>query len=43
MDKIPGLNAPMTGDQKWALAFMVVAAAMNLIAIYLLATGRLGL
>jgi hypothetical protein len=29
--KIPGLNAPMTSGQKWALTFAIVAALANLI------------
>lgn len=42
-EKIPGLNAPMTSGQKWALFFMFVVMGMNLLALYLLVTGRLGL
>lgn len=43
MEPIPGLNAPMTCGQKWSLVFMFVVAGMNLLALYLLFTGRLGL
>lgn len=42
-EPIPGLNAPMTSGQKWSLFFMVVVGAMNLLALYLLVTGRMGL
>lgn len=42
-DKIPGLNAPMTSGQKWAIVYMIAAAAMNLIALWAFCTGRLGL
>jgi hypothetical protein len=42
-DKIPGLNAPMTSGQKWSLFFVFVVAGMNLLALYLLITGRMGL
>jgi hypothetical protein len=42
-ERIPGLNAPMTSGQKWSIVFVVVVLAMNLLALYLLMTGRLGL
>jgi hypothetical protein len=42
-EKIPGLNAPMTPGQKWSIFFVVVVMGMQLLALYLLITGRMGL
>ena len=42
-ERIPGLNAPMTSGQKWALVWVALALLMNGLALFLLMTGRLGL
>ncbi len=42
-ERIPGYNAPMTSGQKWSMFFMFLVAGMNLLALYLLVTGRMGL